>query len=130
MINTKKFLLVLTIIAVIVLATVTSLNTILGEKEDVRGISTSSCKPYIVNVMPNIAYVGDEYYFIPSVIDCGDINYDIEVEGATWLRVVDEEYVYGIPNIGDIGTYKLELTVSNSLGSANLIEYVIVKEYE
>lgn len=132
MINTKKVLLFITIIFIVSTAIVSSVYFGLRSKEKVKGVSirVTSCTPYIVNVMPNVAYVGREYYFIPRIIDCGSDSYNLTVNGAPWLRVNRDGYVYGVPSISDLGDYKVELNVETELGSANLVEYVIVKEYE
>ncbi len=132
MINTKKVLLFITIFFIVSTAIVSSFYFGLRNKKEVKGVTTrmSTCTPYIVNIMPNVAYVGREYYFIPKIIDCGEGSYNITVNGAPWLIVVKEGYVYGVPSISDVGNYRVELNVETALGSANLVEYVIVKEYE
>lgn len=131
MINTKKVLLFITIFFIVSTAIVSSVYFGLRSKEEVKGVSTrmSSCTPYIVNVMPNVAYVEREYYFIPQIIDCGG-SYNLTVNGASWLTVHTDGYIYGVPSLSDVGDYRVELNVETDLGSANLVEYVIVKDYE
>jgi len=130
MINTRKFLLIVSIILISAVTIGYSIFFGTRNKEEVKGIRTTSCTPYIVNVIPNIAYVNQEYFFIPEIIDCGDGEVSMEINGANWLKVVNNEYIYGIPSSSDVGTDRIELIVETALGSTNLVEYVIVKEYE
>jgi len=133
MINIKKVLLTLFIILIPCVAIASSVYLFMKSKEGVKGVSTTTvqgCNPYINNVMPNIAYVGEEYYFIPSIVGCDRDDVELTVEGVEWIGVKEGIYIYGIPSISDLGTSKIEITVYGRSNIYTLVEYIIVKENE
>lgn len=85
--------------------------------------------PSIVNLMPSVAYVGEEYIFVPKISSSEDNSAKISiVEGPDWLTIDDVGIIRGYPNI--IGTFKIVLRVENTNGSSQVTDYIIVKENE
>jgi hypothetical protein len=132
MINTKKVLLTILLVLIPFTAIVSSVYLSLKSKEEVKGVSTvtQECKPYITNVIPNVAYVGEEYYFVPNIVGCEKEDFNIYVYGVRWVNLVDEAYIYGIPKDFDIGVHRLEVVVQGDENSYSLVDYIIVKENE
>ena len=132
MINTKKVLLIIFCILIPLAAISSCVYLVSNRNEDVLGISEQKdwCVPYIINEMPRVAYVGQEYYFFPIITGCSLDNVTIEVNGIEWLRVTEDMGISGTPSIKDIGTYEVEITVYGVGNSYSLTDYIIVKEYE
>ncbi len=132
MINTKRVLLILCFILIPSAAIVSSIYLIKKNNEEVKGVNIqeTGCKPYISNVIPNIAYVGKEYYFVPNIVGCNIEEVEIAISGVAWIELMDRRYLYGIPTISDIGDHKLEITIYGRSNVYNLVDYIIVKEDE
>lgn len=132
MINTKKVLLTICVILIPSIAITSSVYLILKGREEVKGVSVSvqRCVPEITNMIPNVAYVGQEYYFIPNIVNCGENEIDLSIEGVDWLRLTGDNYVYGIPLVSDVGVHKLRVVVRGNDGESELVDYIIVKENE
>jgi len=132
MINTKKVLLVILLVLIPSTAIVSSVYLFLKGKEEVKGVSTvkQECNPYITNVIPNVAYVGEEYYFIPNIVGCEKEDVNMYVYGVRWVDIVDGTYIYGVPKDFDIGVHRLEIVVEGEGNSYSLVDYIIVKENE
>lgn len=131
MINTKKVLLI-TLLIVIPLVALISSGYLIFFKQDseVKGVTTKEkgCVPYIVNTIPRVAYVGEEYHFFPRVSGC-QVE-EIEVRGVGWLNVDSDMGISGIPKKEDIGTFKIEIYTRSSTDIYELKDYIIVKENE
>jgi hypothetical protein len=115
----------------IAIATIVSSAYVLLKDEDVKGIEQKReviIYPYITNLMPTNAYVGEEYVFVPRVSSSGDGATIIVIDGPNWLRVDDEGIVRGFPDV--VGTFKVILKVEDSLGSSQITDYIIVEENE
>lgn len=128
------------VIAVVVFSLILLVSVLsplyLPKKEDeVKGIDIqrdiSAQYPYITNLMPNIAYVGEEYIFIPRVVisEFGEPVITME-EGPSWLTVDDELIVRGTPQMEDIGTYKVVLRIEDGIGNSEISDYIIVQSNE
>lgn len=132
MINTKKTILILLLILIPSISIATTIYLSKKGDEEVKGVmkEVEGCKPYITNVLPNIAFVGEEYLFIPNIVGCKMDEVEISINSVEWLYVRDRSYIYGIPSIKDIGTHKLEITVYGRAGTYTLSDYIIVKENE
>ena len=132
MINTKKVLLIIFCILIPTAAISSGIYLASKKEEEVKGVSVqeSGCVPYIINEIPRVAYIGEEYSFYPMVAGCSLDNVIIAVDGAPWLKVIDNIGIAGIPSITDVGTYKVEITAYGSSNSYTLTDYIIVKEYE
>lgn len=131
MINTKRVLLIIFIILIPLLSISSSVYLLLKKNQEVKGVSIvnqeTGCTPYITNMLPNVAYINREYIFYPRIVGCSIKEADIQVEGVEWLMVTNEKYVYGIPTVTDVGTYKIKIVVEGTGGSSELIDYIIVK---
>lgn len=130
MINTKKVLLIILTALIPFLSIYIVLSDIEKSTEDVKGVSSSKingCIPYVSNLMPNIAKVGKEYIFYPNVLGCPISQVDISVEGANWLTVKENEYIYGIPDYMDVGTYEVVIEVKGLYNTYTNVEYIIVE---
>jgi len=120
---------------VIALVTVISPIYILLNRENVKGVDIhrdiTTPYPYITNLMPKIAYVDEEYVFVPRIVasDFGNIEITIE-EGPSWLFVDEQYIVRGYPLAEDIGTVKVTIKVDDGIGSSTISEYIIVSEDE
>ncbi|PKN02523.1 hypothetical protein CVU76_00570 [Candidatus Dojkabacteria bacterium HGW-Dojkabacteria-1] len=120
---------------VIALVTVISPIYILLNREDVKGVDIqrdiTTPHPYITNLMPKSAYVGEEYIFVPRVVanDFGNVVLTIE-EGPSWLYIDEGYIIRGYPSSSDIGTVKVTLKVDDGMGSSTISEYIIVTEDE
>ena len=132
MINTKKVLLIIFCTLIPLAAISSSVYLVSKKNEEVLGINEQKggCIPYIINEMPRVAYVGQEYYFFPIITGCSLDNVTIMVNGVQWLGVTEDIGVAGTPSINDIGTYEVEIIVYGVGNSYSLTDYIIVKEYE
>ncbi len=130
--NAKKVLFTILLILIPSIAITTSVYLILKGTEEVKGVSIEPerCTPYITNMIPNIAYVDEEYSFFPKVIGCSIEEVEIGIDGVEWLSVTEDKYIYGIPEVSDIGTHKIEISVQSETGNSTLTDYIIVKENE
>ena len=131
MINTKKVLLIIFCILIPTAAIASCIHLASKKEEEVKGVSVqeSGCVPYIINEIPRVAYVWEEYSFYPMIAGCSSDNVIIMVDGAPWLKVTDDMGIAGVPSITDVGTYKVEITAYGSSNSYTLTDYIIVKEY-
>jgi len=132
MINTKKVLLIIFCILIPTAAISSGIYLASKKEEEVKGVSVqeSGCVPYIINEIPRVAYIGEEYSFYPMVAGCSLDNVIIAVDGAPWLKVTDDMGIAGVPSIADVGTYKVKITAYGGSNSYTLTDYIIVKEYE
>ncbi|NLZ24169.1 hypothetical protein GX888_00245 [Candidatus Dojkabacteria bacterium] len=129
MINTRKLLLVVTILLITTVSAISILGSRKDKREEVKGEQTvqRGCKPYITNMIPNVSYVGEEYIYIPRIVGCKIDEIDIELDGVSWLSVSEEGLISGVPDISDVGIHRVVLTVSSE-GSVNkYVEYIIVE---
>ena len=56
--------------------------------EEVKGERDISGVPYIINIAPITAYVGEEYLYVPSLVDIDNLSADLVlelVESPSWL---------------------------------------------
>lgn len=132
MVNTKKVLLIIFLVLIPTAAIISSIYLYTESKKDVLGveIKKENCTPYISNIVPRVAYVGEVYYFIPRVVGCENEVVKIEVEGMGWLVVLDGYLITGRPLQTDVGTHKVIITVKSNTGEYIMEDYIIVKEYE
>lgn len=132
MINTKKVLLIIFCTLIPLAAISSSVYLVSKRNEEVLGINEQKdeCIPYIINEMPRVAYVGQEYYFFPIITGCSLDNVTIMVNGVQWLGITEDIGVAGTPSINDIGTSEVEIIVYGVGNSYSLTDYIIVKEYE
>lgn len=132
MMDIKKILLIVFIVLIPCIAISSSVYLYLKSKEEVKGVSTvvEGCKPYITNVIPNVAYVAEEYYFIPNIVGCKIEEVELSVSGIDWAYVKEGKYIYGVPTVEDIGTHKMEIVVYGRSGVYTLDDYIIVKANE
>ena len=120
---------------IIALVTIISPIYILLNREDVKGVDIQRDiaipYPYITNLMPKMAYIDEEYLFVPRVVanDLGNVVITIE-EGPNWLYIDESYIVRGYPSLGDVGTVKVILKVDDGIGSSTISEYIIVSEDE
>lgn len=126
----KKILLFIFILICILGLSTYYLFKIYGNRSEVKGISEKKVElsvPYISNLVPNVAYVGEEYVFIPNIVYNGNgiINVSIS-EGPKWLRVDREMIIRGVPSSDDVGSIKVVINVSDGIRSSNLTDYIIV----
>lgn len=133
-IETKK---VIGFFMLLLIPSITILSSLylLLKGEDVKGVSiykkTQVHAPYITNLMPKIATVGEEYIFVPKIVaeERGSVRVNI-VEGPSWL-IVDSEYIVrGYPRREDVGTYLILIEVEDDYGRSTIKEYIIVLENE
>ncbi len=129
MINTKKVLLITLAILIPVISIISSIYLVKKGEEEVKGVSkeVESCTPYITNMMPNSASLGETYYFSPKIVGCDIEEVELVVEGADWLRIVEGGYIVGVPTKFDIGIHRVVLTVSSIGNSSRYIEYIEVE---
>lgn len=129
MINTKKVLLITLAILIPVIAIISSVYLARKGNEEVKGVTEKIeyCTPYITNMMPNTASVGESYYFSPKVVGCDIKDITFTLDGADWLSVGEGRYISGIPNNFDIGIHRVVLTVSSIGNSSRYIEYIVVE---
>ena len=129
MINTKKVLLITFAILIPVITIVSSIYLLGKKQEDVKGVSENQevCTPSVTNMIPNVANVGEVYYFSPRIVGCAKEEVEIMIEGAEWLSVGESRYIYGTPDRGDIGIHRVLLTVSSTGSSSKYIEYIVVE---
>ena len=129
MINTKKVLLIIFAILIPVITIVSSVYLLNKKEEDVKGVSEKKevCTPSVTNMIPNVANVGDVYYFAPRIVGCDEEEVEITIEGAEWLSVGEGRYIYGTPTKSDVGINRVVLTVSSSGSSSKYIEYIVVE---
>lgn len=127
--NAKKVLFTILLILIPSVAITTSVYLILKGKEEVKGVSVveNGCTPYITNMIPNVAYAGMEYIFYPKIVGCNIKDVEIDIAGPEWLNVDTTKNIYGIPRQEDIGTQKVEITVTSPWGSSSMVEYLIIK---
>ncbi len=132
MVNTKKVLLNIFLVLIPLVAILSSIYLYTRSKKEVLGVGVKkeSCIPYVSNVIPRVAYVGEIYYFVPRVVGCENDIIKIEVEGTEWLVVLDGYLITGSPLQSDIGTEKVTIIVKSSTGEYKVEDYIIVKEYE
>ena len=99
------------------------------KEEDVKGVSENQefCTPYITNMIPNVASVGEVYYFSPRVVGCAQEEVEITIDGAEWLSVGEDRYIYGTPTKADVGIHRVIFTVSSMGSSSEYIEYIVVE---
>ncbi len=129
MINTKKVLLITFAILIPVITIVSSVYLLNKKEEDVKGVSEKQeiCTPYVTNMIPNVAKVGEVYYFSPRIVGCEQDEVEITISGAEWLSVGENRYIYGTPKKADIGIHRVILTVSSTGSSSEYIEYIVVE---
>jgi len=133
-INTKKVL-GYSLLFLIPLLTIISSLYVFFNNRGVKGVNTErnvvNQYPYISNLLPKIAYVGEEYVFAPRIVanDIGDVILS-KVEGPDWLEFDSENFLRGVPSIDDFGTYKVTLRVQDDFGSSSITEYILVEENE
>jgi len=129
MINTKKVLLITLAILIPVIAIISSIYLVRKGSEEVKGISekVKSCTPYITNMMPNTASVGESYYFSPKIVGCDIDEVTLSLDGAEWLSIGEGRYISGIPTSFDIGIHRVVLTISSIGNSSRYIEYIAVE---
>jgi len=132
MVNTKKVLLIIFLVLIPLVAIISSIHLYTESKKDVMGVTVQkeSCIPYVSNLLPRVAYVGQDYDFIPRVVGCENEEIYIEVNGVSWLRVKDGYLITGVPLPPDMGTHKVIITVKSSTKEYIMEDYIIVKEYE
>ena len=132
MINTKKVLLIVFLISIPSVAIISSVYLFMKSKQEVKGVSIEKegCNPYITNVIPNIAYVGEEYYFVPNIVGCDITEVELSINDVSWLYIKEGKYIYGIPSMEDVGTQKLEIVVYGRSSVYTLEDYIIVKSSE
>lgn len=118
--------------ALIGVITITSSVYLVFKDRGVRGVqdvADERISPYITNLMPNTAYINEEYIFVPNISSNKDNSSVVTVvEGPSWLSVDDMGVVRGYPN--ETGTFKVVLKTTNSFGSSLLTDYIIVKNNE
>ncbi len=120
---------------IIALITVISPIYILLNKEDVKGVDIQRDitvpHPYITNLMPKSAYVGEEYLFVPRIVanEFGSVVLTME-EGPSWLYIDEGYIIRGYPSLDDVGVIKVTLKVDDGIGSSTISEYIIVTEDE
>ena len=129
MINTKKVLLITFAILIPVITIVSSVYLLNKKEEDVKGVSEKQeiCTPYVTNMIPNVAKVGEVYYFSPRIVGCEQDEVEITMSGTEWLSVGEGRYIYGTPTKADIGIHRVILTVSSTGSSSEYIEYIVVE---
>ncbi len=133
MVGIKKVLFTIFVTLIPAIAITLSVYLIRKGKEEVKGVSESvieECTPYIVNMIPIVGHPGEEYFFFPRVVGCDIDEVEIEIGGVNWLGVTQEKYIYGVPQVSDIGTHKIEIVVRSLTGSSKLTDYIIVQENE
>jgi len=132
MVNTKKVLLNIFLVLIPLIAIISSIHLYTESKKDVLGATTKeeSCSPYVSNLLPRVAYVGQDYDFIPRIVGCENEFLTVEVNGLEWLTVKDGYLITGVPMSYDIGTYKVTITVKSATKEYIMEDYIIVKEYE
>lgn len=126
----KKILLFIFILICILGLSTYYLFKIYGNRSEVKGVSEKKIDlpvPYISNLIPNIAYVGEEYVFIPNVVYDGNGIIKVSIsEGPKWLSVDREMIVRGVPSSNDVGSVKIVINISDGIRSSNLTDYIIV----
>lgn len=129
MINTKKVLLILFSVLIPLVAIVSTAYLKNMESEDVKGVSSreSECTPYIINMIPNIAEVDQEYYFKPRIVGCSVDDVQLKLEGVDWLAVGDGKEIFGTPTVLNQGISRVVITVSSSTNSSMYVEYIVVE---
>jgi hypothetical protein len=123
------------VFSLILLVSVLSPLYLPKKEEEVKGIDIqrdiSAQYPYITNLMPNIAYVGEEYVFVPRIVisEFGDPVITVK-EGPSWITVDEELIIRGTPEMEDVGTYKVVLRIQDGIGSSEISDYIIVQSNE
>jgi hypothetical protein len=133
-INTKNVLLKIMLFLIPFLVIFSSAREILRE-DDVKGVENTRnvikdyYSPTITNLMPNLAYPGEEYIFVPRIIsrDYDSVYVEI-VESPRWMFIDYSGIVRGVPTDMDKGTHRVEIRVVDSIGSSTISEYIIVTE--
>ncbi len=132
--DTRRAIAVVVFSLILLVSVLSPLYLPKGE-EDVKGVDIqrdiSAQYPYITNLMPNIAYVDEEYVFVPRLVISEFGNPVITFkQGPSWLRVDEELIVRGTPQMEDVGTYKVVLRVEDGIGSSEMTDYIIVQSNE
>lgn len=132
MVNTKKVLLIIFLVLIPTAAVISSIHLYTESQKEVLGVEVrkEECSFYVSNLIPRVAYVGKEYYYIPRIVGCEEENFQVEVEGIGWLSVTGGYILAGVPTQSDVGTYKVIITVKSSSAEYIMEDYIIVKEYE
>jgi hypothetical protein len=129
-INTKRLLLGLFIIILPVVVVSSSVYIFLRDSNDVRGVNSESSErtvPYISNLPPRLAFVGQEYIFVPKIVsDSPEITNLLLVEKPDWLFIDNSGVVRGTPY--ELGSFKVVFKVSDGYNSSTVVEYILVNE--
>lgn len=102
------------------------------ENEVVMGQSDISEVPYITSLPPVVGYIGDEYVYDVKYSDSDSKVEDISVvleNAPSWLSV-EGLHIYGIPPVGSVGQYKLNVKISDGTNSSIQQNYILVQENE
>lgn len=132
MVNTKKVLLIIFLVLIPLIAIIFSIRLYTEKKKEVLGVTSKveSCIPYVSNILPRVAYVGQDYDFIPRIVGCENEVITLDVSGVNWLTVKDGYLITGVPMPYDVGTFKITITVKSATKEYIMEDYIIVKEYE
>lgn len=132
MVNTKKVLLIIFLVLIPTVAIISSVYLYTQSKKEVLGVEErkGECSFYVSNLIPRVAYVGKEYYYVPRIVGCENEEFQVTVDGVEWLSVTQGYIIAGVPLATDIGTHKIIVTVKSSTGEFLIEDYIIVKEYE
>jgi len=132
MVNTKKVLLNIFLVLIPLIAIISSILLYTKSKKEILGVTTriESCTPYVSNILPRVAYVGQDYDFIPRIVGCENEELMIEVNGVNWLTVKEGYLITGVPMPYDVGTFKITITIKSATNEYIMEDYIIVKEYE
>jgi len=97
--------------------------------EEVKGERDISGVPYIINIAPITAYVGEEYLYVPSLVDIDNLSADLVlelVESPSWL-FLEDGIIRGVPPYDSEGAYEFTLRVSDGENSSVRKSYILVE---
>lgn len=101
-------------------------------EEDIKGETDISGVPYILNMAPISAYIGQEYLYIPSLVDIDNVSSDLVlelIEGPSWL-FLENGVVRGVPSDDSEGAYEFTLRVTDGENSSVRRSYILIEDYD
>lgn len=137
MLKSQQFKIFVSLLFVLLLTTYCIVYVLSAKREesvstsvDVMGESDTSGIPYITNLAPTSVSEGEEYIFVPKLIDAdsniGELVLEL-VEAPFWLNLSDS-VLRGIPPMGNTGVFKVVLRVSDGNNSSSQEIYILVIE--
>ena len=105
-------------------------NTTQNANEDVKGVFDIATYPQIEDTpSPNVKAESQYDYYLKGIdsdTNPDQLTYTI-LEGPAWLYI-NGNHIYGFPGKSDLGTYQIDIRVSDGEHSTDKVFYVVVNE--